>query len=129
MTGDSAFLMMPQELSTAVQYGAAVTWVVLNTRSLAWPKWSQELRGRRYIATEYPMQADIAAVARANGCHAERVDETGQVRGALERALAANREGRPAVVEFPVEEFDFYPGFKAFPARDWQEAPAPAGRA
>jgi len=98
----------------------------LNTRSLAWPKWSQEQRGRRYIATDYTAQADIAALAQAHGCSGERAERPDQIRPALERALAANGRGTPAVVEFPVEELDFYVGFKHFPDKDWEEAPQPA---
>jgi hypothetical protein len=32
----------------------------------------------------------------------------------LKRALKANREGKPAVVEFIVDGWDFAPGFKRF---------------
>ena len=58
VTGDGAFQMMPQELSTAVQYGAPVTWVVLNTRSLGWSQWRQRDSGR-LIATDFESQPDF----------------------------------------------------------------------
>src|SRR5579864_3145925 len=121
VAGDGALFMMPQELSTAVQYKAPVTWIVLNTRSLGWPKWHQELHGRRYIATDFTAAPDIPALARAHGCAAEHVERPEEITPALRRALDANRAGTPAVVEFAVDTFDYYVGFKNFPNKDWTE--------
>jgi acetolactate synthase-1/2/3 large subunit len=126
--GDGAFYMMPQELSTAVQYHAPVTWIVLNTRSLGWPKWHQELHGRRYIATDFTAAADIAAVARAHGCSGERVERPEEITPALRRALVATAGGTPAVVEFVVDTFDYYVGFKNFPNKEWTLEPEPVSR-
>jgi acetolactate synthase-1/2/3 large subunit len=41
-------------------------------------------------------------LAQACGCHGEAVADAAEVRGALQRALDANRAGRPAVVDFTV---------------------------
>lgn len=41
---------------------------------------------------------DFAAEARAAGAHGEQVDDPQEVEGALNRALAATRDGQPAVV-------------------------------
>ena len=128
VTGDGAFQMMPQELSTAVQYGAPVTWVVLNTRSLGWSQWRQRDSGR-YIATDFESQPDFAALARAHGCHGECVTQPEDVRPALERAIDRNADGVPAVVEFTVAAFDYYPGFVAFPDPTWQDDSPVAGPA
>ena len=121
VAGDGALFMMPQELSTAVQYRAPVTWIVLNTRSLGWPKWHQELHGRRYIATDFTAAPDIPALARAHGCAGEHVERPEEITPALRRALDANRAGTPAVVEFAVDTFDYYVGFKNFPNKEWTE--------
>jgi acetolactate synthase-1/2/3 large subunit len=125
VTGDGAFQMMPQELSTAVQYGAPVTWVVLDTSSLGWSKWRQRASGR-YIATDFESQPDLAALARAHGCHGECVTRPEDVRPALERALGQNAAGVPAVLDFVVEAFDYYPGFVSYPASTWRDDEAPA---
>lgn len=125
VTGDGAFQMMPQELSTAVQYSAPVTWVVLDTRSLGWSKWRQRDSGR-YIATDFERQPDLAALARAHGCHGEHVTEPDDVRPALERALEGNADGLPAVLSFAVEAFDYYPGFVSYPAATWRDHEAHA---
>jgi acetolactate synthase I/II/III large subunit len=127
VAGDGAFYMMPQELSTAVQYRAPVTWVVLNTHGLGWPKWSQVKRGGRYIATDFTAQGDIAAIARAHGCSGERVERPEEIAPALRRALAANGAGTPVVVEFVVDTFDYYVGFKNFPNKEWTAEPQGAG--
>jgi acetolactate synthase I/II/III large subunit len=121
VTGDGAFQMMPQELSTAVQYSAPVTWIVLDSRSLGWSKWSQQQRGGRYIATDFTAQPSISALARAHGCHAEEVSRPEDIRGALERALKATEGGTPAVVSFQVDTFDYSPGFRAFPGKAWED--------
>ncbi len=114
ITGDGAFQMHNQELPTAVQYGAPVTWVVLDNRSLGWTKFGQRRLGERYIATDFQVQPDFVQLARACSCYAERIEKPQEVRGALERALQANTEGKPAVLVFAVGVFDFAEGFHAY---------------
>jgi acetolactate synthase-1/2/3 large subunit len=114
VTGDAAFQMFMKELPTAVQYHAPVTWVVLNNNGLGWIRYGQRRLGGRYIATDFDTQPDFAAVAHANKCYGERVEEPSKVRGALERALKANEGGTPAVLDFLVDGWDFGPGFERF---------------
>jgi acetolactate synthase-1/2/3 large subunit len=113
-TGDGAFQMFMKELPTAVQYGAAVTYVVLNNFGLGWVKFNQTRRKGRSIATEFTVQPDFVKVAEACQCFGERVEKPGGIRLALQRALRANQEGKPAVLEFIVDGWDFPPGFKSF---------------
>lgn len=114
ITGDGAFQMHCQELPTAVQYGAPVTWVVLDNRGLGWIKFGQKRLGGRYISVDYEVQPDFAQLARACSCYGERVERPEEVRGALERALRANQDGKPAVVAFSVDPWDFSEGFHAY---------------
>jgi acetolactate synthase-1/2/3 large subunit len=114
ITGDGAFQMHNQELPTAVQYGTPVTWVVLDNRSLGWIKFGQKRLGERYISTDFEVQPDFVQLARACSCYGERVEAPGEVRGALERALKANKDGQPAVVVFGVDGWDFSEGFHAY---------------
>lgn len=112
--GDGAFQMFMKELPTAAQHGAPVTYVVLNNFSLGWIKFGQSKRGDRFISTDYEVQPDFAQIARASGCYGEKVENPEAIRPALERALKANREGLPAVLDFIVDGWDFAPGFKRF---------------
>jgi len=114
ITGDGAFQMHYQELPTAVQYGAPVTWVVLDNRSLGWIKFGQKRLGERYISVDYEVQPDFVQLARACSCYGERIEKPEEVRGALERALRANEEGKPAVLAFAVDPWDFSEGFHAY---------------
>ena len=114
VTGDGAFQMFMKELPTAVQHQAPVTYVVLNNFSLGWIKFNQKRRGERFIASDFSIQPDFVKVAEASKCYGERVERPGDIRSALERALKANLEGTPAVVEFIVDGWDFAPGFKRF---------------
>jgi len=115
VTGDGAFQMFMKELPTAVQYEAPVTWAVLNNASLGWIKYHQKERlGGRYIATDFQVQPDFVGIASANRCFGERVIEPSQVRSALERALRANEEGTPAVLDFVIDPWEFGPGFERF---------------
>jgi len=113
-TGDGAFQMFMKELPTAVQHNAPVTYVVLNNFSLGWVKFNQKRRRDRSVATDFKVQPNFVQVAEACECYGERVERPGDIRPALERALKANREGKPAVVEFIIDGWDFAPGFKNF---------------
>ncbi len=114
ITGDGAFQMHYQELPTAVQHHAPVTWVVLDNRSLGWTKYGQKRLGERYISVDFATQPDFVQLARACSCYGERVERPDDVRGALERALRANDDGTPAVLAFDVDPWDFSEGFRAY---------------
>jgi acetolactate synthase-1/2/3 large subunit len=113
-TGDGAFQMFVEEMPTAKQSGAPITWVVLNGFSLGWPRFGQKLLRGRYIATEYTVQPDFAAVARASGCHGERIAQPVEIRPALRRAKRANAEGLPAVLDFLIDQEDLSYGFLSY---------------
>lgn len=113
-TGDGAFQMFAKELPTAVQYGAPVTWIVLNNFNLGWIKLHQWANKERYIAVDFEAQPDFVKLAEACGCYGEQVTRVADIRGALERGLERNLEGIPAVLDFVVEPMDFPEGFKEF---------------
>jgi len=48
-------------------------------------------------------------VAEALGAQAERIERPGDVRAAFERGIAANRDGRPVVLEMITNEEPVYP--------------------
>jgi acetolactate synthase-1/2/3 large subunit len=98
--GDGCFLMNGQELATAVQYGLAVVFIVIDNSMYGTIRMHQE---RAYPARVYGtdlLNPDFAALARAYGAHAETVQRTAEFGPAFERALAA---GRPALLHLKVD--------------------------
>lgn len=114
ITGDGAFQMAMKELPTAVQYDAPVTWIVLNNYSLGWIKLHQWAHDERYISVDYDAQPEFTEIAKASGCHGEKITKAEEIRPALESAKKKNMEGVPAVLDFIVEPMDYPPGFKEF---------------
>jgi acetolactate synthase-1/2/3 large subunit len=98
--GDGCFLMNGQEFATAVQYGLAVVFVVVDNAMYGTIRMHQE---RAYPARVYGtdlVNPDFAALARAYGGHGETVNRTEEFAPALERALAA---GRPALLHLRID--------------------------
>lgn len=114
VTGDGAFQFFNEEVASAKQAGAPVTWVVLNSYSLGWPRFGQRRLGDRFIATDFTVQPDFALLAKATGCYGEQVKNPADIRPALARALAANADGLPAVLDFAVDETELAPGFLSY---------------
>jgi acetolactate synthase-1/2/3 large subunit len=99
-SGDGDYLMTGQELATAVQYGAAVIFCVMNNGMYGTIRMHQE---RDYPARVYGTDLrnpDFAALARAYGAHGELVERTEDFAAAFERAAAA---GKPAVIEMRID--------------------------
>jgi len=126
LVGDGDFLMTCQELATAVQYRIPAVYVVANNvgwiaiRDLQAAVYGEERAvGAEFLRDGAPVTPDLAALARAFGCQAERISAPAEVRPALERAFAA---GTPAVVEVMVERT--YP-LSGSPAVGWWDVPVP----
>ena len=119
VTGDGAFQMFMQELPVAVEQHAPVVWVVLNNRSLGWPKWIQRASGERYLASDFEATFDFVAVAKASGVHAERISEAREVESALDRARKASEDGVPALLDCMIDPWDFPRGFIDFHRDVW----------
>ncbi len=98
--GDGDFLMTGQELATAVQHEAPIVVLVFNNGMYGTIRMHQERAyPGRVVGTEL-VNPDFAAYARAFGAHGETVEETAQLRPALDRALQA---GIPALIELQVD--------------------------
>jgi acetolactate synthase I/II/III large subunit len=102
-TGDGSFQMVSNILPVAAEYRLGVTWCILNDRGLG-SIWDIQHHAfsDRIIDTVFRVQPDMAGLARASGCHGERADVAEDIEPALARALSANEEGTPAVVDVPV---------------------------
>jgi acetolactate synthase-1/2/3 large subunit len=94
VAGDGGFMYSVNELATAVKYRLPIVFLVVNDGRFGAIHWLQErLFGRAGEADL--VNPDFPALARAFGCHAERVEAAGLEDG-LRRALAADG---PTVLE------------------------------
>jgi acetolactate synthase I/II/III large subunit len=99
-SGDGDFLMTGQELATAVQYGAAVVFLVVNNGMYGTIRMHQE---RDYPARVYGTalrNPDFAQLARAYGAYGAVVEATAQFAPTLEAALATHG---PALLELRID--------------------------
>jgi len=96
VSGDGSIMMNIQELATASALNLPFICVIANNSA-----WGQIKSGQKYyfkkrfIDTDLP-DTKFAEIAKAFGCHGERVTDPHEIRPALERAKAANR---PAVID------------------------------
>lgn len=100
VAGDGDFLMYPQELATAHQFGANVVVLVVNNGLYGTIRMHQARRFPGRISATKIEGPDFVALAQSFGAHAERVETTEAFSSAFERALGA---GRPALIELIVD--------------------------
>jgi acetolactate synthase-1/2/3 large subunit len=101
LTGDGAFGFNAMEIDTAVRHRAAVLIVVANNAAWQIEVHDQLATHGKVVGTRL-QPADHAAMARAFGMHAERVDDAAQLDAAVDRALAVVRGGAPALLDVRV---------------------------
>ena len=95
VTGDGGFGQYLAEFTTAVKYGMTITHVLLNNQELG--KIAKEQRAADMDVWQVSLHnPDFAAYAKLCGGHGVRVDERGQLDGALAEALAFDG---PSLVE------------------------------
>lgn len=97
-TGDGAFGFNAMEIDTAVRQKAPVLIVVANNGSWAIEVRDQQETHGKVVGTHLQF-ADHAAMARAFNMHGERVERAEDLPGAIARALAELRAGRPALLD------------------------------
>jgi acetolactate synthase I/II/III large subunit len=93
-TGDGAFGFNAMEIDTAVRHKAPLLVVVANNGSWAIEVRDQQETHGKVVGTHLQF-ADHAAMARAFGMHAERLERAEDLPAAIERALA----NRPALLD------------------------------
>jgi thiamine pyrophosphate-dependent acetolactate synthase large subunit-like protein len=110
--GDGAFLFGgPQPLWSQARYRAPITNIVLNNMSYNNERnriWSfiggtQAKSGRDMTCYNGSPDVDIAKTAQAFGVEAESVKDASGVKAALGRALRANTDGRPYLLDIHVQ--------------------------
>ena len=101
LTGDGGFNMVLGELETARRMGLGITMIVVNNAASGYVKALQHLMyGDGAYQSSDLSETNYAKVAEAIGCHGVRVDEPGQIAGALEAAFA--ERDRPSVIDVMV---------------------------
>ena len=107
--GDAAFGMSGLDIETAVRAEIPILTVVLNNGVMT--NYSHHMP----IATEQwesnALGGDYRDVALALGAYAERVESADEINLAVDRALKANNEGQPALLEIMVKEEPFSPKY------------------
>jgi acetolactate synthase-1/2/3 large subunit len=88
--GDGCFLMNGQELATAVQYGLAIVFVVVDNGMYGTIRMHQERHYPARVSGTSLRNPDFAALARAYGARGETVTRTDDFAPAFERALASD---------------------------------------
>jgi acetolactate synthase-1/2/3 large subunit len=103
--GDGDFLQTMQELATVAMLGTPVCTVILDNSGWISIKGGQQAFFGRTAVTDFigrdglPYSPDYGAIGRAFGVASASVDQPGEVRPAVERALAS---GEPAIIHVRV---------------------------
>ncbi|MFQ5913624.1 MAG: thiamine pyrophosphate-binding protein [Nitrospinota bacterium] len=112
--GDGDFGMMTQELETSVRENIPVVVIVYNDCGYgALRLFQKTYYGERYLGSDYG-QTDFAKLAEAYGARGELIEKPGELRPALERALAADVTTVLDVRTNPWEVHYRAPEFKEF---------------
>ncbi len=98
LTGDGAFGFNAMEIDTAARHRVPLLIIVANNGGWQIEVHDQATTYGKVVGTRLQF-ADHAAMARAFGLHGERVERAADLPAALRRALAANRDGRPALLD------------------------------
>lgn len=107
--GDGCFMMYPQELATAVQYGAAVIVIVVNNGMLGTIRMHQEREYPGRISSTSLQNPGFVALAHAFGAFGEVVEHTEDFPEAFARAQAA---GIPALLELRTDPRQITPALR-----------------
>jgi thiamine pyrophosphate-dependent acetolactate synthase large subunit-like protein len=100
--GDAAFGMTGLDFETAVRCGIPITTIVLNNSAMAIERHALVVSHDRYRTRD--IGGNYADMGRAMGGQAERVEKPADIVPALERARAANEEGKAVLLEFITSE-------------------------
>lgn len=109
LTGDGGFGINPSVLAGAVEHGLACTFVVMNNSAFGTIAGLENANYGTKFGTEfkYPdgtrYSPNWAAVANAYGVEAVRVESADEFKPAMEMAMKVNAEGRPFLLEAPME--------------------------
>lgn len=117
-SGDGDFLMLGQELATAVQYSLPVIVIVVDNGMYGAIRLHQERTFPGHVIATDLRNPDFAAYADSFGAHAEMVAGTRDFPAAFERALASQV---PALLWLPIDRDAATPGTTLSGVREMAE--------
>ena len=124
VVGDGDFMMVPHVVATAVEYDIPAIWVIQNNYTLGAIEGLQNACMTGELASEFKIHRtgekynpDFVAWAKACGAEGEKVEKPGDMKKAVQRAIASQR---PCVIEVIVEEKRGCPA-----TGGWQMPPCP----
>jgi acetolactate synthase-1/2/3 large subunit len=102
--GDGGFQMSLAELATLRRYELPVKILLIDNHRLGMVRqWQELFYDKRYSHTDLSDNPDFVAIAGGYGIRAERVEDTGELRDALERFLRAKGPALLHCACFPAE--------------------------
>ncbi|MEM7506025.1 MAG: acetolactate synthase 3 large subunit [Pseudomonadota bacterium] len=115
VAGEASWLMVMQEMSTAVQYRAPVKQFILNNERLGMVRqWQELLHGERYSSSYSEALPDFVKLAEAFGCKGIKIDDPSDLDEAIKEMLAYDG---PVIFDCMVEKhancFPMIPSGKA----------------
>ncbi len=99
VTGDGGFMMNSQELETAVRLGLDLIIVVFNDNGLGMILMKQMADGHGRYGVDFK-NPDLVAYANSFGAHGHRLDDPGQFRSLLDKAVT---QGGVHVIDVPID--------------------------
>ena len=109
LTGDGGFGINVAVLAAAVEHGIACTWVVMNNSQFGTIAGLENANYKTKFGTQF-LKANgdkyfisYAKIAEGYGVESICVNSAEEFKPALEKAMQANKEGRPFLVEAPME--------------------------
>lgn len=109
LTGDGGFGVNPTCLATAMEQGVACTWVVMNNSAFGTIAGLENANYQTKFGTVFhtpdgeSYSPSWAGVAKAYGVESICVQSADEFKPAMEKAIAANKAGKPFLVEAPME--------------------------
>jgi len=100
--GDAAIGFTGMDFETAVRERTPILSILMNNFSMAIELKVMPISTEKYRSTD--ISGNYADFAKALGGYGERVTEPGQIKDAIRRGIAANKEGQPALLEFITEK-------------------------
>ena len=101
--GDAAFGMVGMDVETAVRAGIPITTILMNNFTMGIYPDSRMPTAVERFDTKH-LTGNFSEVAAALGAYAERITDPGEIKAAVQRAHAANQDGKPALLEFITRE-------------------------